>query len=129
MRHETGLGWTPSAGDIVEIAARNRWDLPAGRYRLLRLHRNSRCETPDRWRLEGITSDAVQDMSGAMLAGAECSGAIRPIDGNRLGRDVEELRLRLHAPLLGKRAGAPVAQHDASGLALFRAADEPGLAL
>lgn len=127
MKHETGLGWTPSDGDLVQVAQRNRFDLPAGRYRLLRVGGGARAATPDRWRLEGVTSDARQDLSGALLAACECGGSIAPLDGTRLAAEAQELRLRLHAPLMGKRSGAMVAQHDASDLSLFRAADEQGL--
>lgn len=129
MKHETGLGWTPRDGDLVQLAARNRFDLPAGRYRLLRLPASARCNTPERWRLEGIASDATQDLSGAMLAAMECAASLQPVGSGQLEREAEELRLRLHAPLMGLRSGAYKAQHDASDLALFRAADEPGLAL
>lgn len=129
MQHQTGLGWTPQSGDIVQLAARNRWDMPAGRYRLLKIRRNSRCETPDRWRLEGISCDGSQDMSGAMLAGAECAGSILPVDGGQLGRDIEEIRLRLHAPLMGCRSGKHKPQQGETGLDLFAAVDQPGLGL
>lgn len=128
MKHETGMGWTPRDGDLVKVPARNRFDLPAGRYRLLRIG-GGRGASPERWRLEGIACDAVQDLSGAMLAACECGGSVLPIDRTQLGREVEEMRLRLHAPLMGLRSGSWKPQYDASDLALFRAADEPGLAL
>lgn len=129
MRHETGLGWTPADGDLVQLAERNRFDLPAGRYRLIRLPRNARLPMGQGWKLEGITSDAVQELSGAMLAAMECGGSITPCDGTTLASEATELRLRLHAPLMGLRSGKHRPQHDASGLDLFRAADEPGLGL
>jgi hypothetical protein len=44
-------------------------------------------------------------------------------------RQREEVTLRIGAPLRGNRRGAMLAQHDASDLALFRHASEPGLAL
>ena len=129
MRHESGLGWSPRDGDLVEVPARNRFDLPAGRYRLLRIGRGARGSSPERWRLEGIASDAVQDLSGAMLAACECGGSIRPIGRTALGREATEIRLRLHAPLMGLRSGNYKPQHDESELALFRACDEPALKL
>lgn len=129
MKHETGLGWTPREGDLVQIAPRNRFDLPAGRYRLLRIGGGARGQSPERWRLEGTTCDARQDLSGAMLAGCECSGALQPVERGTPSREAAELRLRLHAPLMGLRSGKHRPQHDASALDLFRAADEPGLAL
>lgn len=41
--------------------------------------------------------------------------------------DPREVELRAAAPLRGKRDGAMKPQHDASGLDLFRAANEPRL--
>lgn len=129
MKHEPGLGWTPRDGDLVQIGQRNRFDLPAGRYRLLRVGGGARGLSPERWRIEGIASDARQDLSGAMLAACECGGSLQPVERSAPTREAEEVRLRLHAPLMGLRSGQHRAQHDASGLDLFRAADEPGLAL
>ena len=48
-----------------------------------------------------------------------------PISPAELDRERQELQLRSHAPL--RRVRVP--QHDASDLALFRAANEPRLAL
>lgn len=45
-----------------------------------------------------------------------------------LERERQELALRAAAPLRGNRHGTMQRQHDASDLALFRAANEPALA-
>jgi hypothetical protein len=42
-------------------------------------------------------------------------------------RQRAELALRAAAPLKGKRTGQSFAQHDASDLGLFKAANEPSL--
>ena len=120
--HKPTLGWVPQTGDLLEMAPRNRWNFPAGRYRLSR-------STQGRFRLAGVTTDAETTLSPAMLTAAHIGGSFRPIDGQTLDAEAQEIALRLRAPLMGNRRSSHRAQHDASALDLFRAANEPGLGL
>lgn len=118
-----GLGWTPSDGDTVHLNPRNRWEVPAGRYRLTKRLNGS-------WQLAGLTCDArLANIATAHLIAADVATTLTPIPGDELQREAERVRLRLHAPLRGNRYGDMLRQHDASDLALFRSANEPGLAL
>ena len=120
MNHNP-LGWTPHDGETVHLNPRNRWSLPAGRYRLSRIG--------DSWLLEGIANDGRAITTLALLVAAEVAAALTAIGAGELAREEEQVRLRLHAPLQQRRAGRWQRQHDASERALFRAANEPGLGL
>lgn len=115
------LTWTPRDGETVHLCRDNQWKLPAGRYTL-------DCEPGDsRWRI--IRSDGCGEGWVAIeeLQSLERRGTLTPISQSELAREVEEVRLRLRAPLRGNRLGAMRAQHDASALPLFVAANEPAL--
>lgn len=115
------LGWTPKDGELVKLASRNRWQLPAGRYKLEH-------GAAQYWHLSGITNDThTRGICLAHLIGAETAGSLEPLPAAVIEREAQEVRLRLHAPLQGKRTGKTVRQHDASDLALFRSSNEPGL--
>lgn len=77
----------------------------------------------------GIASDARIQTSAALLAGAETAGTLTPIAGDALRREAPMIHLRLQSPLRGKPWQPIMRQDDASDLALFRAACEPGLGL
>lgn len=115
------LGWTPRDGETVHLNPRNGWQLPAGRYKLNR--------GPNGWTLAGVTNSAARRVGAAQLIGAEVAGTLTAIGEGELAREAEEVRLRLNAPLQQRRAGRWTRQHDASDLALFRTASEPGLGL
>ena len=110
------LGWTPQDGETVHLNRDNSFDVPAGRYKLAR-------RSPSTFELSGLTSDACVTVALGRLICAETAGTLTPITAAAIEREALEVRLRLHSPLRNVRCR----QHDASDLALFRSADEPGL--
>jgi hypothetical protein len=66
-------------------------------------------------------------MERSELVALERAGRITPIPADELARERKEVALRLAAPLMQGRAARYRRQHDASDLALFRHANEPGL--
>jgi hypothetical protein len=115
--------WTPRDGETVHLNARNPWAMPAGRYRVS-LYSNGSV------RLDCIQHPAFHVIREAeALAAAEGAAILTPISDAELERERHEVQLRAAAPLRQRRTGAWRAQHDASDLALFRAANETGLGL
>ena len=120
------LAWTPRDGETVHLRRGNPFGAPAGRYTLRRWFG----EPGDV--IVGEPFDLVGDGDGGAtyrdeMVAMEADGVLTPISQAELTREVEEVRLRLRAPLRGNRAGAMRAQHDASALPLFVAAHEPAL--
>lgn len=111
------LGWTPRDGDTVHLHPRNAWAMPAGRYRLTRGRTY--------WRASGVTVAGFWLRTEAELTEAEAAAILTPISAAELERERQLVQLRAVAPLRPVRHR----QHDASDLALFRAANEPGLGL
>ena len=74
-----------------------------------------------------IHSEVTRGIPAAHLIAAEVNASLTVIPRCQLDRESQELHLRLHAPLQGSRTGRMRRQHDASDLALFRAADEARL--
>jgi hypothetical protein len=114
--------WTPRDGETVHLRAGNGFGLPAGRYCL--------GETASgNWRLLGVSAPARYCTTRGRLILQEGETILTPISDAELERERHEVQLRAAAPLRQRRTGAWRAQHDASDLALFRAANEPGLGL
>lgn len=120
------LTWTPRDGETVHLRRGNPFGAPAGRYTLRRWF--------------GEPGDVIVGEPYDLVGGGDCgatyrdelvameaSGVLTPISQSELAREVEEVRLRLRAPLRGNRLGAMRAQHDASALPLFVAVNEPAL--
>jgi hypothetical protein len=119
----SALGWSPRDGETVHLNPRNRWQLPAGRYTL---HAGKQ----DLWALQLVSGAlAVRRVVERADLVSEEARTLTPISADELERERREVQLRAHAPLRGNRRGPMLAQHDASELALFRAANEPGLGL
>lgn len=116
----SALGWTPKTGEIVHLNPRNRWQLPAGRYRLDRGQSGY-------WHLVALAllSDHLKETKGvpvAHLIAAEVAGTLTVIDPEQIERDRQVMAMQSLAPMRSPRR-----QHDTSDLALFKAANEPGL--
>lgn len=111
------LNWTPTDGETVHINHRNTWGLNPGRYQLRADTRRKGC-----WYLEGLSVAGWLHTHGADLRLQEQGYILTPIGNDELERERQRVALLSRAPL--RRA---VPQHDASGLDLFRAANEPRL--
>lgn len=114
------FAWQPVDGATIHLGRGNCWQLPGGRYTL-------KHHGLDAWDVVGVTSDAAQAIYGPNLVEEHAAGRVTPISAAELERDRRVVELRSAAPLRGNRAGAMLAQHDASDLALFRAANEPAM--
>ena len=128
------LTWTPRDGETVHLRRGNPFGAPAGRYTLRRWFG----EPGDV--IVGEPGDVIVGEPYDLVGGGDCgatyrdelvameaSGVLTPISQSELAREIEEVRLRLRAPLRGNRLGAMRAQHDASALPLFTAANETAL--
>lgn len=125
MHNTNPFAWHPTDGATIHFRAQNlRRGLASGRYRL------ERQPGPDEsyW-LHGITTGHTGSLGAADLQALEQSGHVTPISPDELERERQEVQLRTAAPLRQSRRALWREQHDASDLALFRAASEPRLAL
>jgi hypothetical protein len=124
----TALSWTPRDGETVHLRRDNAWSLPAGRY-ILGMWRIGRWpgKPSGKWdlRTQAGPMGASLHVPAAQLLAAEAAGILTPISAAELERERLEVQLRVRAPLRGDRRGPMLRQHDASDLALFRAACEP----
>lgn len=119
----TVLNWTPRDGDTIHLRGDNHFQLPAGRYRLTK-------GAGEYWHLHGVTNGQhVTGIRPNHLAAQEAAQVLTPISEAEIERERQEVGLRLVAPLRGARHRPMLPQHDASELALFRAANEPELGL
>lgn len=116
----TFASWSPRNGETIHLSARNRWSLPAGRYRLER-------ERGGDFQLHGVTVAGWASVHPAALREEERLGALEPISAGELARERQTVELRAVAPLRAPGGRVIERQHDASDLALFRAANEPRL--
>lgn len=123
MSAASWAAWTPQHGGIVHLSARNRFGLPAGRYR------TEKDGTTPYYQLHGVTTAGWASIHPAALRDEERCGALTPLSAAELDRERQEVQLRASAPLRQSRHRPPMAQHDASDLALFRAVNEPRLGL
>lgn len=118
------IAWTPRDGETVHLRRDNPFGGPAGRY-VLRAYRGEPGDV-----IHGEPFDLVEANGAASATSApelramERASILTPIDPAQLERDRQALALRTHAPLRGLRTGAMRAQHDASALPLFTAANE-----
>lgn len=121
------ISWTPSDGETVHLRPGNAWSLPSGRYTLAMWRTGRMPGKPGgKWDLRNLAGPMTPSLHipAAQLLAAEASGTLTPIATGELAREAQEVRLRARAPLRGLRTGAMHAQHDASALPLFIAANE-----
>lgn len=118
MSNPDPFAWQPSDNETIHLNPRNPWNLPAGRYWLQDQGRHT-------WRIYGPGTDRCARAVSIQLKTAEQAGILTPIGPDELARERQTVQLRAAAPLRMVRHR----QHDASDLALFRHAAEPGLGL
>lgn len=117
----TALGWTPQEGDTIHCNAANRWQVPAGRYKVRKGHGTY-------WHLHGITNSTVtRGIPIAHLVAAEVAGSVTVIPRDELTREKQQIHLQLHAPLTGNRRGHYRRQLNERDLALFKTTDQSDL--
>lgn len=117
----TGLGWQPAHGATVHLARGNSCQLAAGRYRLDQVALSSA------WWLHPIGGGDPRGANTQDLQQMEAAGILTPISATEIDRERQILQLRALAPMRGRRGGQLAAQFGTADLALFAAADQPGL--